>query len=287
MDTIDFDFLKKTIKPRPYNSHKGSMGSLFSICGSYGMAGAQILSLNASLRSGIGLLRTAVVDSIYGIVAQTAPEAVYIPLKGSAKGTFSFSDIEKITENTEKSNAVLIGCGLGVNEDTEQIVKHLVKSSNKPMVIDADGINCISKHIHLLKDKSCNIILTPHPGEMSRLTGLSVKEVEDNRQKVAENFSREYSVITVLKGADTIVTDGKNTFISYVGNPGMATGGSGDVLAGVIGSILAQGYTPLESACIGVFAQGKAGDYAKADLGEISMLPRDIIDYLPRVFKEV
>ncbi len=286
MIKLDFEFLKKTIKPRPYNAHKGSMGTLFSVSGSYGMAGAEILSAKSALRSGIGMLRLAVVNSIYPIVAGVVHEAVYVPMSSNNYGTFKADrkNLDIIFENAEKSDALLIGCGLGVNEDTESIVKELVTKCKTPMLIDADGINCISKHIHLLKDSSAPIVVTPHPGEMSRLTGLSVKEIENNREKTAVNFSREYNVVTVLKGADTIVTDGKEKFISYAGNPGMATGGSGDVLAGITASFMAQGYSPLESACIGVFTHGTAGDCAKADVGEISMLPSDIIDYLPKVF---
>ena len=287
MNTIDFDFLINTIKPRPYNSHKGSMGCLFSICGSYGMAGAQILCCNGTLRSGIGLLKTAVVDSIYPIVASNVFEAVFTPLKDNGEGTFSYSDISKIMEVANSAKATLIGCGLGVTEDTEKILCHLVRNYEKPLLIDADGINCLSKHIHILDEKSCQIVLTPHPGEMNRLTGLSIKEVEENRQRVAEEFSKKYGVVTVLKGADTIVTDGENTYISYAGNAGMATGGSGDVLSGIIGSFLAQGYSPLNSGCIGVFAHGKAGDFAREELGETSMLPRDVINYLSRVFKTI
>lgn len=282
MITLDFNYLKSTIKPRPYNSHKGSMGSLFSICGSYGMAGAQMLCLNGALRSGVGMMRTAVIDSIYPIVANNVPEAVYTIFEGK-DGKFSYRDIEKLTDIADKSNATLIGCGMGINDDTDKIVCHFIQKYDKPLLLDADGINCISKHIHLLGRKTCQVVLTPHPGEMSRLTGLSVEEIEKDRQGVAETFSRENDVITVLKGADTIVTDGNNTYISYAGNPGMATGGSGDVLAGIIGSFMAQGYTPLESACIGVFAHGKAGDFGKEELGEISLLPRDIPDYLSKV----
>lgn len=296
MNKIDFDFVNCKIKPRPYNAHKGSMGCLFSVCGSYGMAGAEILSAKSALRSGVGLLRLAVVDSIYPIIAGVVPEAVYIPLAGNDNGTFSRNNIKIILKNAEKSSAILVGCGLGVNNDTNELVTAILnyaEENRKPILIDADGINCISKHIHLLmnfKDKDpCdfNIVLTPHLGEMSRLTGLTVKDIEIDPQAAAESFSKEYGVITVLKGADTIVTNGEQTYISFAGNPGMATGGSGDVLAGIIASLLAQGYSPIESSAMGVFIHGTAGDYACDSLGEISMLPSDIIDFLPNVFKNM
>jgi NAD(P)H-hydrate epimerase len=219
-------------------------------------------------------------------VAGTVPEAVYLPMESNKEGKFTFNNFEKILDTANSSNAVLAGCGLGLCNDTERLITSLVTQCTSPLVLDADGINCISKHINLLKEKSCPIILTPHPKEMSRLTGLSVKEIQNNRQETAESFSKAYNVVTVLKGADTIITDGTNTFISYAGNAGMATGGSGDVLAGIISSFLAQGYTPTESACIGVFAHGSAGDFARDDLTEISMLPSDIINYLPKVFKK-
>ncbi|MBQ9674288.1 MAG: NAD(P)H-hydrate dehydratase [Ruminococcus sp.] len=287
MKEINFDYLKEKIKPRPYNAHKGSMGCLFSVCGCYGMAGAQILSATGALRSGIGLLKLAIVDSVYPIVAPAVPEAVYLPMQANSEGRFSAENIAAITENANSANGVLVGCGLGVCDDTEKIVTALLTENQSPIVIDADGINCVAKHINLLNEKSCPTVLTPHPGEMSRLLGLSVREVEANRQKAAENFSREFSVVTVLKGADTIITDGEQTYISYAGNPGMSTGGSGDVLAGITASFLAQGYSPIESACIGAFVHGKAGDYARDNLTEISMLPRDIPNCLPKVFEKI
>ena len=287
MTELNFEFLKKTIKPRPYNAHKGSMGALLSICGSYGMAGAQIMSARSALRSGVGMLRLLTVDTVYKVVAPVVHEAVFLPQKANEMGTFSRDSIPTITKHMKVSNAVLVGCGLGVNSDTQEIVDYLVLNSGVPLLIDADGINCIAKNIHLLKEKVCDIVLTPHPGEMSRLTGLSVKQITNSPQSVAEKFSREYGVVTVLKGADTVITDGENTFISRAGNPGMATGGSGDVLAGVIGSLLCQGYSPVEAAACGVFVHGTAGDFAREDLGETSMLPSDVIDYLHKVFKQV
>lgn len=285
MTELDFSYLKKVLKPRPYDAHKGSMGALLSICGSYGMAGAQILSARSALKSGLGMLRLLTVDSVYPIVSSVVHEAVFLPEKASEKGTFSGESIPAIAKNVKISDAVLVGCGLGVNSDTQEIVDYLVLNCGVPLLIDADGINCLAKHIHLLKEKVCPVILTPHPGEMSRLTGLSIKEITSSPQKTAEDFSREYGVTTVLKGADTFITDGKTTFVSRAGNPGMATGGSGDVLAGVIGSLLCQGYSPLEASACGVFIHGTAGDFAKEDLGEASMLPSDIINYLHKVFK--
>lgn len=287
MKEINYQFLKNTIKPRPYNAHKGSMGSLLSICGSYGMAGAEILSAKSALRTGVGLLRLLILKSVYPIVAQVVPEAVFLPVDNGDKLSFSMKNIDTINENIGKSKALLIGCGLSHNEDTENLVQYIVKNCKIPMVLDADGLNCISNHINLLKEKSCDIIITPHPGEMSRLTGLSVKEISANPQKVAEDFTREYGVVTVLKGADTVISNGEETYISYAGNPGMATGGSGDVLAGIISSLLAQGYSPTDSACCGVFIHGSAGDEAKKVLGEASMLPSDIVDNIYKVFKNI
>lgn len=287
MKEINYQFLKNTIKKRPYNAHKGSMGSLLSVCGSYGMAGAQILSAKSALRTGVGLLRLLILKSVYPIVASVVPEAVFLPVNEGCSGTFCIENIDVIKENMQKSKAILVGCGLSCCEDTETVVKYLVTNSEIPMVIDADGINCIAKHIHLLREKSCSLILTPHIGEMSRLTGLTVQEISENPRKIAEDFSREYGVVTVLKGADTVISDGTETYISYAGNPGMATGGSGDVLAGIVGSLLAQGYSPTESACCGVFIHGSAGDEAKKVLGEASMLPSDVVNYIYKVFKSI
>ena len=252
MEHTDKNIVKKAIAPRPNDAHKGTMGSLLSICGSYGMAGAGILSGTAALRSGLGLLKCALPKSIYPIIA---------------------------------AGTVLLGCGLGVCDDTKVIVEGFICGCENPMVLDADALNCIADNPDVLKNAKAPVVITPHPMEMARLCGITAAEVNDNREMTARTFAARYGVITVLKGAGTVIAspDGKAR-INMTGNSGMATGGSGDVLAGICASLIAQGRLPFDCACAAVYLHGLAGDFAAKKLGKISMLPSDIIDELPKAF---
>ena len=283
MERTDKNIVKKAVAPRPDDAHKGTMGTLLSICGSYGMAGAGILSGTAALRSGLGLLKCALPKSIYPILAARLPESVYLPLEENPDGRMSALNLPYLLE--QKSDAVLLGCGLSVCDDTKAIVEGFIRGCEKPMVLDADALNCISDNSAILKDAKSPVIITPHPMEMARLCGVTAYEINKNREKTARVFAARYGVITVLKGAGTIIAspDGKAR-INMTGNSGMATGGSGDVLAGICASLLAQGKSPFDCACTSVYLHGLAGDFAAKRLGKISMLPSDIIDELPNAF---
>ena len=283
MERTDKNIVKKAIAPRPDDAHKGTMGTLLSICGSYGMAGAGILSGTSALRSGLGLLKCALPKSIYPIIAARLPESVYLPLEENADGKISALNLPYLL--SQKSDAVLLGCGLGVCGDTKAIVEDFIRSCERPMVLDADALNCIADDPEALKNAKAPIIITPHPMEMARLCGVTAAEVNDNREMTARTFAARYGVITVLKGAGTVIAspDGKAR-INMTGNSGMATGGSGDVLAGICASLLAQGKAPFDCACAAVYLHGLAGDFAAKRLGKISMLPGDIIDELPNAF---
>ena len=283
MERTDKNIVKKAVAPRPDDAHKGTMGTLLSICGSYGMAGAGILSGTAALRSGLGLLKCALPKSIYPILAARLPESVYLPLEENPDGRMSALNLPYLLE--QKSDAVLLGCGLSVCDDTKAIVEGFIRGCEKPMVLDADALNCISDNSAILKDAKSPVIITPHPMEMARLCGVTAYEINKNREKTAREFAARYGVITVLKGAGTIIAspDGKAR-INMTGNSGMATGGSGDVLAGICASLLAQGKSPFDCACTSVYLHGLAGDFAAKRLGKISMLPSDIIDELPNAF---
>ena len=284
MERTDKNTVKKAVAPRPDDAHKGTMGTLLSICGSYGMAGAGILSGTAALRSGLGLLKCALPKSIYPIMAARLPESVYLPLEENADGRISALNLPYLL--SQKSDAVLLGCGLGVCGDTKAIVEDFIRSCKKPMVLDADALNCIADDPEALKNAKAPIIITPHPMEMARLCGVTAAEVNDNREMTARTFAARYGVITVLKGAGTVIAspDGKAR-INMTGNSGMATGGSGDVLAGICASLIAQGKVPFDCACAAVYLHGLAGDFAAKRLGKIPMLPSDIIDELPNAFK--
>lgn len=271
---------------RPDDAHKGTMGTMLNISGSYAMAGACILSSLASLKSGVGLLKTAVPKSIYPLVASQVYEAVFLPYD-SESGAVNIDFLDTALEVAESSDSVVLGCGLSLSDDTIAFVENFVKNCKTKMLIDADGINALSLNINVLKEKQSDIVLTPHIKEMSRLNKLSVEHILENRVEVAVDFAKEHSVVVVLKGKNTIVTDGQSVFVNPTGNSGMAKGGSGDVLSGIIGSLMAQGLSTLDASITGVYIHGLSGDLAADELSKTSMLPSDIIDHLPQIFKAI
>lgn len=275
-----YEIIKAPVFPkRLHNSHKGTFGTALLICGSYGMVGAAILSAKAALRSGVGIAKCVLCDSIYSAFTSAVPEAVCVPLPQNTDGTLKATD--SITSLLTGCSAVLFGCGSGQSDDTLKILEKIIEKSTVPTVIDADGINLLSRNIDILSKSKAPIILTPHPGEMARLCGCSIAEIEADRIGKAKAVSKKYNCTIILKGADTIVAlpDGKVCF-NRNGNPGMATGGSGDVLAGILVSLLAQGLSPENAAEAAVFLHGESGDKAASIKGERAMLPSDIIENL-------
>lgn len=279
MERTDKNTVKKAVFCRPDNANKGTLGSLLSICGSYGMAGAAIMAGTSALRCGLGLLKTALPKSIYPIAAIKLPESVFFPLEETAGGKISEENLEFLLNEAEKSSAVLIGCGLSVCKDTKSIVYSVIENCTKPIVLDADALNCICDNKNILKSAKAQIIITPHPGEMARLINSTPKAVNESREEIAKAFSEKYGVVTVLKGAGTIIAaPGGKAVLNVTGNSGMATGGSGDVLAGMTASLLAQNATAFDAASAAVYLHGLAGDIAAEEFGKISMLPSDIIE---------
>lgn len=285
MKETDRLLFNKAVFNRPDDSNKGTLGSLLCICGSYGMAGAAIMAGKAALRCGIGLLKIAVPKSIYPVCATNILESVYYPLEETSNGVISSKNTDFLLEMCEKSSAVVIGCGLSICDDTKDLVQSVITNCEKPLVIDADALNCICNKPEILKNLKAPAIITPHPGEMARLLHSTPKTVNSNRENTAIDFAKKFGVITVLKGAGTIIAspDGE-VYINHTGNSGMATGGSGDVLSGIIGSLLAQGASPINAAAAGVFLHGTIGDLAAEKLGKISMLPTDMIDMIPTAY---
>lgn len=285
MKETDRLLFNKAVFNRPDDSNKGTLGSLLCICGSYGMAGAAIMAGKAALRCGIGLLKIAVPKSIYPVCATNILESVYYPLEETSNGVISSKNTDFLLEMCEKSSAVLIGCGLSVCDETKNLVQSVITNCEKPLVIDADALNCICNKPEILKNLKAPAIITPHPGEMARLLHSTPKTVNSNRENTAIDFAKKFGVVTVLKGAGTIIAspDGE-VYINHTGNSGMATGGSGDVLSGIIGSLLAQGAAPINAAAAGVFLHGTIGDLAAEKLGKISMLPTDMIDMIPTAY---
>ncbi|MBQ8133054.1 MAG: NAD(P)H-hydrate dehydratase [Clostridia bacterium] len=280
MKTTDEFVQTHPLKVSGKAAHKGSNGTLLSVCGSYGMAGAAVLSGMAALRCGVGLLRQALPESIYPIAAAKLTEAVFLPLPESSDGLLSVNAFDKLQmEILERCTALLIGCGLGQNDDMPGLVSALLSTSERPVILDADGINAAALNIDILRQTNAPVILTPHPGEMARLTGTDIINVQKNRYQIAKNFAAEYGVTVVLKGANTIIAlpDG-NAYVNLTGNNGMAKGGSGDVLAGMIGAFLAQGNDPDTAAINAVYYHGILGDRCMEKYSARTMLPSDMIE---------
>ena len=271
---------------RERDSHKGCFGNVLIIAGSSSMRGAAAFAALGALRSGTGLVRLASVEKCIDSASVLAPEATYIEMECDDYGHMLFDpNREPVLEAMNKAKAVVIGCGMGVTQDTIELTKFVTENASCPVIIDADGINCIASDIDILLKKKTDIIITPHAGEMARLLSCDTSMINDNRIVVAEKYAEKYGITVVLKGAGTIVANSHSTAVNHTGNAGMSAGGSGDVLAGMIGSIISQGVGIFGGACAGVYLHGLAGDIAAQKMGMEAMLPRDIIDNLPDSFR--
>ncbi len=285
---VDYQNVRLCFSARKQNTYKGDYGSLLAVCGSYGMAGAAVLSGKAAVQSGVGLLRMVMPQSIYPVAAGQLLDAVYYPMKDSDEGTLCVDDCDRIIELASKQKACLVGCGLGHTEDIKELVGRLVLESTVPLVLDADALNVLADDVMLLKEAQVPVIITPHAGEMGRLVRAEAEDVQKKRLALATEFASEFGVYVVLKGANTIIAAPDGTVrVNLNGNPGMAKGGSGDVLAGIIGSLLAQGLSPTDACECGVYIHGAAGDSAASHYSHHAMTPMDIILELPGVFLDI
>ena len=282
---ISFDEIKEKLPERFPESHKGTFGKLLCICGSKNMPGAAYFCVESAVRCGVGLVKTVIPDSIYTATSKKISETVFFIAKEDNEGFISDDSLDDILKEAENCTAILVGCGMGWNSNTRNIVYELIRNSNVPIVIDADGINVVSENIDVLKECKSSIVITPHLKEMSRLINRDVEFISVNKANCAKDFSTKYGVVTVLKGNRTVISDEEgNLHINETGNAGMAKGGSGDVLAGMIGSFLAQKMSAIDAALCGVFIHGMSGDKAKNKKSMIAMTPTDIINELPDVF---
>ena len=271
---------------RKPDSHKGTYGKLLIIAGSKNMSGAAALSVLSALKSGVGICTLASTKTVIDRVASNIYEPTYITLPENNVGGISADAVSILEKEIDKYDAVCFGMGVGNTADTKTLLANILNCARKTLIIDADGINALSSCIDLCKDTTAKIILTPHVGEMSRLTGKTILEINENRINIANDFVKENFVTLVLKGANTIVASANETYINTTGNCGLSTGGSGDVLTGIIGSLSAQGLNPLTSCLAGVFLHGKAADVATENIGKASLLPTDVINTLPLLFKK-
>lgn len=265
---------------RVKDAHKGDFGKILLLCGSKGYTGAACLAAMGALRSGAGLVFLGVPESIYAIEAVKLNEAIVFSLPDKG-GKLSSRAIPEIMERLTKMDAVLIGPGLGQSGDVLAVVRMVLQAAQCPVVLDADGINVIAAHKDIVRGRTSATILTPHAGEFVRLGGST--EIE--RVTAAEQMAQDLNCIMLLKGHNTVITDGMTTYINPTGNPGMAVGGSGDVLAGIITALLGQGIAPLEAAACGAWLHGAAGDLCASEIGQYGMLPSDMVKALPRLLK--
>lgn len=279
------EYVHENLPRRPANAHKGMFGRLLSISGSRNMPGAAILAAKAALRCGVGLYTVASDPDVCRLVVSQAPEATLLPLPTDASGTIAASSVPSILENAKTASCVLLGCGLGQSEAVRQAVLTLIQKLDCPIILDADGLNVIASGIDILHKAKAKIVLTPHPGEMSRLLHCSVEEIQKDRLKAAKRFAVRFpNTVVVLKGAGTVIATAEHAAVNTTGNSGMSKGGSGDILAGIIASFTAQGIEPELAAQMGVYLHGLAGDCAAAEFTRRAMLPSDLIDQLPLVF---
>jgi len=275
-----------TLPPRPRDSHKGRFGHVLVVAGSRGMAGAAALCGASALRSGAGLVRVASPAEIAPTVASFEPSYMTYPLPCDENGLIELEPAQPVLERLiAPADVIVVGPGLGQSDDIRRLVRFLITGTSKPLIIDADGLNALAGQTDLLSGLNRPLVLTPHPGEFARLTGTSIADVQAGRvERAAALAALSVPLVVVLKGAGTVVSDGRRYYINTSGNPGMATAGAGDVLAGVIAALIGQKLPAFEAAQLGVFIHGLAGDVARDQNGEIGLIAGDIVDALPDAF---
>lgn len=279
MKNLNHESVLSILPDRAVDAHKGNFGRLLLLCGSRGYTGAAYFAAMGALRSGAGLVFLGVPESIYAIEAVKLNEAIVFPLPDE-DGKLSAAAIPEILERLPQMDAVLLGPGLGQGESVFAVVQAVLEHAACPVVLDADGINLVAPHKDIVRGRTAPTILTPHAGEFARLGGVC-----EDRKAAAEQMARDLHCIMLLKGHNTVITDGTTTYINPTGNPGMAVGGSGDVLAGIITALLGQGINPLRAAACGAWLHGAAGDICAEEISQYGMLPTDMVHVLPRLLK--
>lgn len=278
--TITKAYVKSKFGNRAVNSNKGNFGKQLNICGSHSMPGAAVICAKAALKTGVGLLKCAFPKSIYSVMTSHLIQPLFAPMSENEDKTFSMGGLTRMLEELKWANSVALGCGIGNNDDTQVLCNQIIRESDAPVVLDADGINSILLNIDVLREAKAPLVLTPHPGEMARLINEEVAYVQSNRIDVAKAFASEYGCVLVLKGANTVVTDGTNVFVNTTGNAGMAMGGTGDMLTGMIASFIAQGIAPLDAALCAVYIHGLCGDITAKEISRRGMTIEDMTELL-------
>lgn len=278
-NTITSETVQRLVPHRPEDGHKGTFGHLFIVAGSRGFTGAVKLSCESAARSGVGLVTTGVPRPLGELVAAALLEPMSYMLPASEDEALSPNAIEPALEFAFGKDAVVLGPGIGQHPETVEFVHEFASRCTVPLLIDADGLNCLSHDPAILFQTQAPIVLTPHPGEMSRLNGMSTSDVQANREKVTIDFAAEYHCTVVLKGKGTVVAnETSDCLINETGNAGMATGGTGDVLSGLVGGLMAQGLSGFDASLLGVYLHGLAGDLAAETMTPRAMVAGDVID---------
>jgi len=277
-------FVRENLPCHKSDAHKGDRGKVLIIGGSTGFTGAICMAAEAAMRCGAGLITVGIPKSLNSIFEIKLTEAMTLPLDDSG-GAFDVKAVQKAFDFGLKCDAVAIGPGAGVNSGTKAIVNEFVLNYDKKLILDADALNILAEDVSVLKMSEADILITPHVGEMSRLTGISTDKIRENRSQISVDFANEFGVNVLLKGKNTVITNGTDVFVNPTGNNGMAKGGSGDVLTGICTALSAQGADVFKSGIMGAYIHGMAGDMAKAELTDYAMTPSDTIKYLPQVFK--
>ncbi len=277
---LNHDQVLRLLPDRDPRAHKGNFGKILLLCGSRGYTGAAALAAMGSLRSGAGLVYLAVPECIYEIEAVKLTEAIVLPVP-SRDGSYAIEAAQEVRALLATMDAVLIGPGMGQSEGALAVLEEVLDHFDGPIVVDADGLNLMATHKVLLRRRNGPTVLTPHEGEFKRLA----PDFQGDRLSSAVEFANEHGCILVLKGHETLITDSAVSYRNSTGNPGMAVGGSGDVLAGMIVSLLGQGIEPLQAAALGAWLHGAAGDLSAERLGQYAMLPTDLLEDLPRLMK--
>lgn len=280
---INTKFLK-----REKHVHKGDCGHVFVIAGSRGLTGAACLTAQAALLSGSGLVTVGIAASLNSIIECKITEAMSLSFPQTDQGTLSLKAFGKIKEFAKKVDVIAIGPGLSQNNQTQRLIRKIITQIDKPMVIDADAINALIGETDILRQRKSSTVITPHPGEMGRLLGLNTEKVQKNRRKLAKQLAHMYNIVTVLKGYQTVVSNQNGKImINHTGNAGMAKGGSGDVLTGIIAGFLAQGADAYDAAKLAVYVHGLAADKAIKRKAIVSLMASDILEQLPFVLKKI
>ncbi len=275
------------LPPRPVDAHKGTFGRVLIVAGSRGMSGAACLAGLGALRGGAGLVYVAAPEPIVPIVASVDPSYLTIPLPADDAGRLSLDALPQIQTRAGDMESLAIGPGWGQSEDLRQLSEELYASLTTPAVVDADALNALSQQPQVLSRHAGPRVLTPHPGEFARLTGSSIAQLQIRREESAREFAAKHGVVLVLKGQGTVVTDGVQTVINTTGNSGMATGGTGDVLTGLIAALLAQRMSPFDAARLGVHLHGLAGDLAATELSEPGLIASDLPRFLGAAWRRM